>query len=670
MNAIANYFKDNTKRLLIVFAIFYIIIALTIAVYVLSSISKINSANKLNTEVQKTLSLINKADLFKNEFLQTNHNENFSLIAELTKNQFDSTLINVESILSNQASNSSIGNKHEQMVQQILSDLNIYKTMFHRIIEINNEKYNSNTGIANQMKTSLTAIEQSELPVNMVLVVTLKRNQKDFEQKRAISFYQNFKEEAANFLAEIESYEIPPNENNIQKEELIKNLKTYTSSFAKIVELEKEIGLSDKDGLKDKLVLSFQTIDNSLNQLNKDYESRALAIAQNIKTSIIILFLIIIISLIFILSYFIKRVYNPIIEIQQSAEQIAMGNLIINLDRIKKNSLLKSIVNSFGKMIDKLELTLHQIEEIAKLNLSNQIELSSENDMIGKSVVNVQKQLFKFTEEERLTKLEDEKRNWATEGLAMFSNFLRGNGDLKNISQSIISNLVKYLKANQGGLYIINADEEGFKYIELLACFAYERTKHINKRIEIGEGLIGQCYLEKEFIYMNDVPDEYVKITSGLGNANPRSILIVPAKINDSIEAIIEIASFHELEQYQIDFVEKLAENIASTIWNIQVNEKTKRLLEESQLQTEEMRSKEEEMHQSIEELASIQEEMNRKEKFYQSKIQELTTTIEELKHKEKYNLSKIEELSSIQEVLNRKEQFDSSKIKELEDLI
>ncbi len=668
MNTISNFlFKDNPKRMLLAFAFVFILIALALAMYVVISISKINNAYNLNSEIQKTLTLINKADLYKKEFLQSNISENYTSKAGLTLIQFDSTLSSMEAIMNKQTSNSIIGDNQEQMVKQLLSDLGAYKTIFHKTIELYNEKYNPNTGYAIQMNAALQSVERTELPVNMVPVVTLKRNQKDFEQKREISFYHSFKEESLNFLSEIESFEIPADENTLPKEELLQNIKTYISTFNKIVELEKEIGLSDNDGLKGKLILTFQTIDNNLNQLNKIYETRSLAIAQNIKLSIIILFLIIIIAIIFILRYFIKRVYNPIIEIQQSAEQIALGDLIINLDNLKENSLLRSIVDSFGKMIKKLELTLYQVEEIAKLNLNNQIELSSKNDMIGESVINVQKQLYKFTEEERLTKLEDEKRNWATEGLAIFSNFLRGNGDLKNISQSILSNLVKYLKANQGGLYIINQNEEGAKYIELLACFAYERTKYIKKRIEIGEGLIGQCFLEKERIYMNDVPDNYLKITSGMGDANPRCILIVPAKINDSIEAIIELASFKEFEQYHIDFVEKLAENIASAIWNIQVNEKTKRLLEESQLQTEEMKSKEEEMHQSIEELASIQEEMNRKEKYYQSKIEEMTKTQDEMLKKEKHYKARIEELASIQEEINRREKFDLSIIEDIE---
>ncbi len=629
MSTISHYlFKNDPKRRLFAFMVLFMLIASAIGIYVVNSISKINSAYQLTAEIQKALNLTNKADLYKKDFLQINYFTNFSSNAELTINQFDSTLLIVENILNDQMSNSIIGYNQEKDVQNILSEINQYKIMFHRVIELYTKKYDPIIGLVSQMNIALQSVEQSELPVNMIPIVTLKRNQKDFEQKQDLRFSQSFQEESTLFLADIESFTTRSADNGQLKEVLLKNLKSYISYFNKIVDVDKEIGLSDKEGVKRKLTISFLAIDNNLNQLNKIFEAKSLANTHYIKYSIVILFIIIIAAIFFILNYFIKQVYNPIVEIQKSAEQIAHGDLNINLDKLKGNNLLQNIVDTYGKMINKLELTLYQIEEIARLNLNNKIELSSENDMIGKSVINVQKQLFKFTEDEKIAKIEDEKRNWATEGLAMFSDFLRGNGNLKNISQAIISNLVKYLKANQGGLYIINIMENGEKHIELMACFAYERTKYINRRIEIGEGLIGQCYLEKESIYMNDVPDDYVKITSGLGDANPRCILIVPAKINETIEAIIEIASFHEFEKHQISFVEKLAENIASTIWSIQVNEKTKRLLEESQMQTEEMRSKEEEMKQNIEELASIQEEMNRKEKFYQSKIEELEKVI------------------------------------------
>jgi len=673
MNRIYNYiFKDDPKRFLIFYTLVFVLLAFIIGIYCLSAISKINSSYKHITEIQNASGLINKADLYTNEFLKMKFNENYTSSAEVSKNQFDSTISKLESILNVQLKKSSLSNEEEQKVKLLLTEISNYKSAFYKIIELYSKVY-SNDGFDNQMNNSLQSIERSELPVNMVPVVSLKKFQKDFLQKKDITFFQSFLDESSVFMTEVQAFDGSTVENpgvvdyNSLKNKLIEEINNYVYAFTKIVENEKEIGLTDNEGLKAKLAFSFKAIDNELNQLSQIFESKSLAMTNYVKISVAILFLIIIAAIILVLNYFIKKVYNPILVIQQTASQIAKGDLNINLEKIKSNKLLRYIVNTFGEMIHKLEQTLFQIEEIAKLNLNNKIELSSDNDMIGKSLVNVQKQLFKFTEDERLAKIEDEKRNWSTEGLAMFSNLLRGTGNLQTISQSIVSNLVKYVKANQGGLYIINTDEDNVKHIDLLACYAFERLKFVSQRIEIGEGLVGQCFLEKEVIYMNNVPDEYVRITSGLGDANPRCILIVPAKINDNIEAIIELASFNDFEKYQIDFIEKLADNIASTIWNIQVNEKTKKLLHESQLQTEEMKSKEEEMNQSIEELASTQEEMNRKEKFYQAKIEELSAIQEELNRKISVYHSRIEELSAINEELSRSDKLDKPKAKDLD---
>lgn len=220
---------------------------------------------------------------------------------------------------------------------------------------------------------------------------------------------------------------------------------------------------------------------------------------------------------------------------------------------------------------------------------------------------------------ENLTKLQinqeqEEKRHWAAEGLTQATRILREYDDIATLYDKLIAFIVHYINANQGGIFIVT-EEGDDKYLELKACYAYERKKHLEKRVEIGEGLIGQTFLEKEHIFITDIPERYVNITSGLGEAPPRNLLIIPLMNNETIEGIIELASFNKMEEHTIQFMNTLGESFASTIRNVRVNQRTKELLEESQQQTEEMRAQEEEMRQNMEELNATQEEMVRKQR-------------------------------------------------------
>jgi len=230
-----------------------------------------------------------------------------------------------------------------------------------------------------------------------------------------------------------------------------------------------------------------------------------------------------------------------------------------------------------------------------------------DKDSLSGSLISMRDQMKHIAEQEK-------ERNWATEGLAKFVEILRSNDDnLSSLSDKILSNLVKYLKANQGYLFILNENQSD-KNLELTACYAYNKKKYVNKTIAIGEGLVGQCYLEKDTIYLTDVPESFVNIKSGLGESLPKNIIIVPLKMNEEVYGIVEMASFSKIEKYQIEFLEKLGESIASTIANTKVAERTQKLLTDAQVMAEQMRSQEEEMRQNMEELAATQEEMQRKQ--------------------------------------------------------
>lgn len=209
---------------------------------------------------------------------------------------------------------------------------------------------------------------------------------------------------------------------------------------------------------------------------------------------------------------------------------------------------------------------------------------------------------------------EEEKRSWLNSGLAQFSDILRNKESLElgALSDHILSSLVKYVKANQGALFVLEGEHED-TYLEMISCYAYDKKKYLNKRFAIGDGLTGQCVLEKQTIHLKQVPEDYVFITSGLGEARPRSILISPLLINEKVFGVLELASFEEFTPHRIEFINKLSENIASTIKNVKDNERTVALLNASQQQAEELRSQEEEMRQNMEEMQATQEEMERK---------------------------------------------------------
>ncbi len=243
------------------------------------------------------------------------------------------------------------------------------------------------------------------------------------------------------------------------------------------------------------------------------------------------------------------------------------------------------------------------IQELENTNLSISISEELKASDIGASLVSLQNHLSKIA-------IEEEERNWVNVGLAKFSDILRNKAslNLEELTYDILANLIKYVNANQGALFVIEQENNNDSHLEMVACYAFDRRKHISKRIELGEGLAGQCALEQEQIYITDVPKNYINITSGLGDAPPRCVFISPLIVNDQIYGVIEMASFEVLPQYKIEFINRLSENIASTIKNVKDSERTQSLLEASQIQTEQLRAQEEEMRQNMEELAATQE--------------------------------------------------------------
>ncbi|MEM9856908.1 MAG: GAF domain-containing protein [Bacteroidota bacterium] len=308
-----------------------------------------------------------------------------------------------------------------------------------------------------------------------------------------------------------------------------------------------------------------------------------------------------------VLAYFLTQgvISKPIGSLKQAAQDVSKG-LDHNLLDKYSDPDLSSIADSISAMATNIDEAAKFSENIGKGQFDHSFDESLKGNRLFDELSSMRLKLMEVA-------AKDQKRNWITKGLAEFGEVLRANhNDIKKLSNDIISKMVKYLNANQGSIFILNDD--GDEYMELNACYAWERKKYLEKRFEKGQGLVGQCWLEKEMIYMTQIPDNYVKITSGLGSANPNALLIIPLMVNEEIFGIIEIASFNSFEPHQIDFIKKVSENIASTLSSAKISSRTKNLLNESQQQTEEMRAQEEEMRQNMEELQATQESIARNE--------------------------------------------------------
>jgi methyl-accepting chemotaxis protein len=342
----------------------------------------------------------------------------------------------------------------------------------------------------------------------------------------------------------------------------------------------------------------------------------------NFKISLIIgiTFIIILIVLSFLI---LKEIIKPLEKIDLLLKKLNKAD-ISELDKIasKNNDEIGDIANSAKTLIEWLNNTTIFAQNLKEGDYNAKYKLINDNDILGKSLIELRNKLILSKEEEEKQKIENEQRNWMSEGIAKFSEIARRNSDnIEKFASEVIFYLVKYIDASIGGFYTVNNDEKEKPYLELIASVAYDRKKLIKKNIYFGDGLIGTCALEKKLIYLNSLPKDYIKITSGLGQAGPSNLIVLPLIYNEQLFGVIEIATIKEPEKYKIDFIEEVCNIIASTINTIKINSRTSMLLEDSKNTSEQLSQHEEEMRQNYEELQTAQEELLKTRSIMEQKI-------------------------------------------------
>jgi len=285
---------------------------------------------------------------------------------------------------------------------------------------------------------------------------------------------------------------------------------------------------------------------------------------------------------------------------------------LLNQKRKVNNNLLQTV----QQMKEQMDINARFAKAIGEGNYYSEFKVVSPDDILGNSLLIMRNNLLKNYQKEA-------EQSWIAEGKEQISNILRRHNKIEELAYEVIVKLIQYINAVQGTFNIY--DDEKNKIINV-ATYAYNRKKYLKQEFSIGEGLIGECAFEMDIIYRTEIPDDYVTITSGiLGDKKPKSLLIVPLISDEKLQGILEFASLQdEIPDLTITFMRELGEIIARTIFNLKVNERTERLLRESQKMTEELQENEEQLRQSAEEMRATQEELRRSNEQLEKQIQEV----------------------------------------------
>ena len=623
-----NFFtnKFNIKSVILIIAISIVVSILltgSLSFYFLKRtqtfITFIHEVEELNKNINELVSyqqnyILN--DINSSAYYQTGESQNFINFTE----KMAEVSVKIENLKNdNPVNNAFITEKLEELSTNLLQ----YDKTFKDIIEIYIQKGNKNSGLYQEVNLKSQALQQAVQNTALASEISYMQNIQAAEQDLLTNCNLNTEQQHTNVLNELInalkqdiSTQIDTTQTIVVQNDtdISKQINEYKNSVQNYVEICHLLGNEDKSGKQ----IEINTLANKILALFSEF---SLYIAQHDKKFItygliVLLTLVVLFSVTLVLGVLQlgKNIVPPLIQFREYITKLGIGELPPTFE-IKGQSELREIAGALNNLTDNLKRTKEFVNEVGKGNLESQISVFNNQGELGRSLLEMREELQKIAKERETQEIEDRKRNWGAQGVARFSEILRNFSDnQEELSFHVLKELVEYLEAVQGMLYIINDSEPENKFLELMAVYAYSRRKFMEKRIELGEGIAGQCALEKQTVYLVELPQGHFEISTALGLSEPKSVLIVPLQLNNDIFGVVEIASFKTMEAYQIEFAEKIAETVASSISNAKITSQTSKLLEESKRQAEELASKEEEMRQNMEELQATQEEAARKE--------------------------------------------------------
>jgi len=293
----------------------------------------------------------------------------------------------------------------------------------------------------------------------------------------------------------------------------------------------------------------------------------------------------------------------------------------------------RDLTDNVNRMAAALTTQVRAIAEVATAVTKGDLSRSIAVDTAGE-VAALTDNINEMIRNLRETTEKNTAQDWLKTNLANFTRLLQGQRDLLAVSKLILAELAPLVSTQHGVFYINVGAENGEADMKLLASYAYRERKHIASRFKPGEGLIGQCALEKEPILLTDVPPGYIQISSGLGEAPPLNIVVLPVLFEGQIKAVIELASFQRFSDIHLTFFDQLTESIGIVLNTITATMRTEELLKQSQNLAIELQTRQEELTETNKRLQEQAKTLRESEERLRQQQDELQQTNEELEEK------------------------------------
>ncbi|WP_051303634.1 response regulator [Psychromonas aquimarina] len=337
------------------------------------------------------------------------------------------------------------------------------------------------------------------------------------------------------------------------------------------------------------------------------------------------------------LSWFIAgRIRRPIggepKYIMEITQKLALGKTDIQFEKRQKENAT-GIFASVLSIVDELKRKAYMAEQISKGNLDVELNISSNQDTLGHALQDMVRQIKLRSEELEqenaskaalLNKMEEQ--DWLKSNLANIVKQIQGINQLTELAQYLISELAGIITAGHGAFYLKKNNK-----LNLIASYAHTRRKNLDNQLEFGEGLVGQCALEKQSILLTQVPPDYIQISSGLGEASPLNIIVLPVIFDNSCNAVIELASFQAFTAQQLDLLKQVTQSLGVIVNSAKSREKIEMLLTQSKQKTLELKQQSEQLQTQQKELQNANENLQEQTLLLTASEQELKAQSEEL---------------------------------------